>query len=221
MKHREAEIVLDSFVRGEVDQDQADLVRRHLEKCADCREWVETFSQLALIVDDEVVNHLTSDDLARFAVEASHASGALADPRARHLDVCFTCREEFNLAVGALREARRLDESVSFLLRKVISPRSQPVFEWSLAAAAVLAIVLVLPLVSRLVGQGPESDIVISGKVLDGPQVVMTAGQVRAENSEVGKNGDLILRAGRGVVLGEGFRVAVDGRLQVESFAEE
>ena len=156
-----------------------------------------------------------SEEIARFAAGLPDSNEAHAHRVRSHLEVCNQCAQELNITRNAIRHSRQ-SRRWRDRLRIDFPATLQPAVGWSLASAAVVAILLVVPVFLRSDHSLDPGNLQITGRVLSGTQVVEARGSVLAERSQVGDEGEVTFRAGESVAFGEGFSVASGGRLQVE-----
>jgi hypothetical protein len=215
LSHEEASRLIASFAAGELDFAQALRMEGHISDCADCQEWMEVYSRLSSMLASKPMVHLGSEEIARLAAELPESNEAHAHRVRTHLGVCARCAEELNITRNAIRHSRQ-SHGWRDRLRIEWPASLRPAVGWSLASAAVVAILLVVPVFLRSDHSLAPGNLQITGRVLSGTQVVEAPGSVLAERSQVGNDSEVTFRAGESVVFGEGFSVASSGRLQVE-----
>ena len=218
MGHDEARALLPQLAGGEIGKADERLLRRHLEECADCRSWLETWSLLAdsLAPAEAEAGHLSSDQIARLA--ASRELLAESEPAAleEHLGECEDCRRLLELTREALtggRKERRKPAVTSWL------KPSRLALPMRVAAAAALVLALGLIFMPRrapeVAGIADRNDREIADTVLRGTQVIEAEGSLTARGVTVESGGEVTLRASETVILENGFSVGSGASLTV------
>lgn len=214
MKHDDARQLLDDYLAGGLEGAERGEIEEHLERCADCREWVEE-SRLfarALGTGDE---HPTSDQLARQAVDPGLLEPLEQRRLADHLRRCEACRRQLELTASALGAARESSPRRRAAGLAAVLPRALPA-RLALAASVILALALgLVPRPAETPGDA-RADLVLSDEDLRGSQVVVATGSVVA-SSVIEAGSDVVIRAGESVVLGNGFAVSPGARFAVEA----
>ncbi|MEW6323628.1 MAG: hypothetical protein AB1635_21355 [Acidobacteriota bacterium] len=138
MDHATAELLLADAAHGRLDDASREALARHVESCAECRAWADTyrFLQRSLVADaPDAGSHVASDQLARFALGAATLTAADRDEIARHVAGCGQCQAEVQLARAAVADARALPASPPAVV--TAAPRRVPL---ALAAGFALAV---------------------------------------------------------------------------------
>lgn len=235
MNHSIAVENLLAFAEGRLDGDLEPAVAAHAESCGACREWLETFQLLAdgLSLAGEG-GHLDSGLLARHAAQPHALSDFEAAYVEGHLATCRVCAEDLALvraalgATGASAPMRSAGAGSSAVRLR----RSRQVL---VAAALSVAIVLGFVVGKGLFGGGSESrrgpdgpsvveaaatevqeDGHLSGVELDGVRVIESRSNLRISDSSIKNGAKVKIRAGGGIVFGDGFKVESGASLAVE-----
>ena len=107
MDHREIEGYLPDFAAGDLDEATRVAVAAHVDQCADCRSWLETYETLfAGMSRREENQHPTSEILALRITrpeEDYEFDGADLD---HHFNDCEDCRQDLERVGDAVRAAR-------------------------------------------------------------------------------------------------------------------
>ncbi len=107
MDHREAKRHLLDFVAGDLDQGTRNAVTSHVERCVDCRAWLETHDLLASASEvDSSSDHPDSELLALCVVRPEEGNKPGRAAVRRHLESCARCRREMELVRDAVLDAR-------------------------------------------------------------------------------------------------------------------
>lgn len=138
MDHQEASRLLPDLLSGRLRDDRRAGLEAHLDECADCREWSETYDFLADALSGErETMHPSSEQLAHLAVDDELLTAPERDRLAAHLEGCADCRRELRLSHGALAAARREPSVLRFPLR--LPTQAAPAW-LALAASLILAL---------------------------------------------------------------------------------
>lgn len=229
MNHREAQRQLSDLLAGEVGDARRAELEAHLEECADCRDWSETWEFLSRALEaGHEAEHPSSEQLARLAVAAERLTAEESERLEAHLEECGDCRRELQLSRQAVTAARRGATVVPFRLRP---PSRATAWRLALAASLILALALTF-LVARPdgVGGGPvtaavdpeigrpatESAPASAGEGVVEPAAVTTESPSVVTADYSIDSGAVTLRAAEMVVLGEGFAIGTSASLGVE-----
>lgn len=211
MEHLRAIELLPALASGEVSGEQRAALRAHAEDCEECRRWLETWELLAEALAagprEGADRHPESDRLARFVVNGEELSQAELEDLTAHLADCETCRRETELTRAALEASRRLEPPRAAWPRRRIG----------LAAGVVLAVgaALVAGLMWRPAPTGADRR--LSDTSLGGRQVIEASGSLTATAVTVERGAEITFRAGDAVILEDGFSVADDASLDIET----
>ena len=212
ISHAEAEPFLPdlAFPQDSAEEISEDILR-HIESCQECRDWLETYSSLRLVLEPAALDeHVSAETLAEGA-----AGGALDRVSEEHLGTCRACRNEFELACqGLLHVGTDVDGEV--VRPGVESAGIDSFWPKALVAAAAVAVAVGVPLWQARSRQLVLPDYVISQRSLLGVEVFDAGTSIRVSDTEVSAGADVTLRAGQIVALENGFRVETDGSLRIE-----
>jgi hypothetical protein len=223
MLHDDAQRLLPELADGALHGERERQLRRHIERCGDCRSWLETYSLLAEGLGG-ATEHPTSEQLARLAVDGAVLTASEIEALSEHLESCRDCRRQVELASASLAEPGEHRGVGQAAWKRWLAPGVAV----RVAAAAVLALAVGIGFDARRAREAPEprqlvvseaADRELAGEVLQGVQVIETAGSISAREMTVERGVDLTLRAPGGVVLGNGFSVGEGGSLKIENVA--
>ncbi len=236
MRHSEAIRHLPDLLTGTLTGDRQTETAEHLAGCDSCQGWAETyrFFSDALLADD-AAEHPSSEQLAHLAVDAELLTEPERERLASHLEGCDECRRELRLSREALAGARQGPAATRLLPFRLVSRPAA--LRLALAASLILAVAVTF-VVSRRDGAGNEIaaapvaiaaappaaviariaavDRALAGNRLTGIQVIEASGAITASSVAIESGGDITLRAGEMVVLGDGFSIGSTATLGVE-----
>ena len=207
MKHEETMQLLVDLEEGRLRGPEREEVIEHARSCDKCRDWSETFQLFSLALSPGSVSHASSELLARFASEPDRLSAPDAKALKMHLETCGSCRQGVEATREALRQARRRSgdrmDSMRFYAGRL-----------AIAAAAVLGIALTFFMSSP--GAVQPVDRSLTDDSLSGVHLIEATSSITASAVAVERDGDVTLRAGDSVVLGDGFSIGENARFTVE-----
>ena len=158
---RQVENLLDSYVLGELSEEDANLVESHLQECEACRERITLIAGLAKAVRDQekagLGYHIPSETITDLALDPDAMEPGTRAEALEHLRLCEDCTRYYRIAVETGAELGQSDpaygEDTSAAerrgaTRQFLSPRWAAA--WATAAVAVAAIVYFLILRSEL-----------------------------------------------------------------------
>lgn len=210
-----AELLADHVAGRLADRDSAE-VTQHIGACDVCAQWTETYRLIRKELRgaaDPVEGHLTSEVLARLAADPQSLEEAERGSAASHLEFCDLCSHQLELSQEAIFYASR-----PLLSRKLES--RHPSFTgprvWLGVAAALIVVLLAGPLfLERWNLSGPAEER-LSGRKLQGTNMIRSRETISADAIEIPDGADVTFRAGKTVVLGDGFSVGSRARFVVE-----
>lgn len=214
MRHHKAIELLPSLETEKIAASERDELLRHLEECADCREWRETYLLFSDALAGDGVEHPSSEQLARQAADPERMTGPERQSITEHLASCAACRQESEVTAAALTQSRT-EGDANLLSGRWASPATSTALRLALAASVVLAVALGFTLRSP---EAPDATVArqLSGEQLSGVQVIEAANSISAEFVTVGGDGEVTFRAGESVALSDGFSVGSDTTFRVE-----
>jgi len=235
MRHRCATDYLPDLGSGSLDAATEVALSSHVDGCTACQEWLATREVLAGGLSETPNSHPDSDVLALCVMRPEEVHEPGREDLRIHLESCLRCRREVALVRAAVHAARPARREVSETSR---SPSFKVARRWMAAAVAVLvvgggALLLGPPLLDRwapetsrradtargtsLPVSEEEEREELSGLDLEGVQVIGRDRTLVVSQVTVTSGADVTFRSDRGVVFGDGFRVAKGGRLRVGS----
>ena len=106
MDHDAAHLLVADLVQGTLDPPRRDEVERHLDGCAECQAWRETYLLLARsLAVDPTGGHPDAGTLAAYGLHASRLADSDRAAVAAHLEQCGECRRHVDLIRRAVDEA--------------------------------------------------------------------------------------------------------------------
>lgn len=229
MDHREIEDYLPDFAAGDLDESTRVAVSAHVDRCADCRSWLETYETLfAGMSQREENQHPTSEILALCITrpeEDYEFGGADLD---HHLDDCEDCREDLERVGDAVRAARPSPTPAAN-----ISPFRVAPSWWRVAAAGVVGVgigsllmfgtvgfdqprIEVSDRSSGLDGRGNDSSREeISDAEIEGTRFIEAEGSLTISQVRIKDGARVTIYAGDGVAFGNGFQIGPETRVSI------
>lgn len=222
VQHDESTRYLPELAAGDLDGELARRVSSHVEGCADCRDWLDTYQLLAAAATSSKTKHPgsahpSSEVLASLAVDPATFDPISRDSVLDHLMTCHDCSNEIDLCRGALatgdvvRSGERGSESVAW------SSGRSSMSRWQTSIAAGLTgLALAASLYFAMAARFSPDQYLISNTTLRGNQTIRATEQIAASRSQVDSGARITLRA-KEVVLGDGFTVDRNAVLVIES----
>jgi hypothetical protein len=133
MDHDEAKLLLSEYLEGTLDESLQAHVRAHVDACAECRAWIESYQLVEKAMSKDSETHPSSDDLAAFTVEPESLAAPTLASIARHISRCESCREIVEATRDAVQSAPETTTSA------VASRRGTM---WTALAAAIAVVAL-------------------------------------------------------------------------------
>ena len=97
MEHEQAAALIADYATGRLDADERGTIERHVASCAGCRELLaearELRRALQLERPEQLMAHVQSAHLTRFALDRSGLDSGLSSWIEEHLSSCDACRE--------------------------------------------------------------------------------------------------------------------------------
>lgn len=237
MRHRDAIEYLPEHGSRSLDPVTEEELLLHAEHCEECKGWLLTRDFLASAYGpghEHHAEHPVSDLLALCVIRPEEVHEPDRKEVRLHLEQCGTCRHELDLARLAVLHGRPSAEAPRG--RSVHPPPSRLLSRTGRAIAAGLAVVLLGAgffiggvLVGRIdsagsrvgeqpgVSNGLDSTEELSGRDLDGTQILGAEGRLVVSKLTVRSGADITFQAGESVAFGDGFRVLSGARLRVAS----
>lgn len=145
--HGDARLLLSDLLEGRLGRTEKEAVQAHLESCARCRSWVETYTLAREALDEDRLHHLPSGEVAQFAIEPEQLEPEQLERIATHLRSCESCKDEVETCRDASAAARHGGR------RRSVTGRNLRV---ALAAAIALATVA-YPIYIGISRPGPDA----------------------------------------------------------------
>jgi len=213
MDHREIEGCLADFAAGDLDEATSADISLHIENCAECRSWLETYESLfAEMSRREENQHPTSEILALRVTrpeEEYEFDGADLD---HHLSACEDCRQDLERVGEAVRAARPSPTPTA----------NTPLFKvarswWRVAAAGIVGIGIGSLLIFGTLGiDQPDNELFeISDTVIEGTHLIETEGSITISHVRIKDGATVTIHAGDSVAFGNGFQVGPETRVSV------
>lgn len=180
----------------------------------DRRAWGEDYQAFAAALADLGEEHPSSERLALLAVEPARVPREESVALEEHAESCPACRRQLELTRAAIahgRGERRVETSPR---RRAAGPARWPQrLAWAAALIAVLGVGFAAFRGDlggwQRGGASRLSENVSGTRVVEVPDTLLAA-------TAIEDGGDVSFRAGRSVILGNGFSVGSDVRLTVE-----
>ncbi|MDH3745129.1 MAG: zf-HC2 domain-containing protein [Acidobacteriota bacterium] len=208
MQHHEVVDLLPELESGTLGDATRPAVLQHLDTCDECRSWVATCEWFSgALAETSEDPHPSSDQLARYSVDSTRLAEPEREQLAAHLAVCDNCAEEVRLTEAALTG----DEQNATILHfgRRVEHRSRAALKTGLAATLAFASLLAFSYYK-------SHHTRLSGDHLAGTRVVEAIDSIKAVSTTIESGGDVTFRAGKTVVLGEGFSIGSDASFRIE-----
>lgn len=219
MDHSEARELLETPL-ATLGGERGAALREHLAGCAECRDWQSDLRFLAQALKGPVNDHLSSEEIARRAVDPEDLTPFERARVDEHLEACRECHQELTLATGALTRARGGRGRLSALAASAASAANAVgahalPLRWALAVGLIAAVAL-----GFLFQGSPATDAAgvrsLSGGSLRGTQIIDAPRSIMATSVTIDRGSNVALRAGESVAFGDGFSVGSDASFSVE-----
>lgn len=229
MRHSEARELLVDWEHGALEPSTRTDVATHVESCATCRDWLDTYRLLATALGPAgagAAGHPQSELLARWAVRPHEVEAREQERLQEHLRSCPECHRAMTVVPEALFEAKR---PVS-RLRGALSPG------WlqRAALAAGLATLVVggalwlrartaepvpgAPPMAEVFGPGSQEGTGehLSGVELDGTRTIQGERRLTLTDVEIPSGSSITLRAEERIAFGNGVRIGPGTKVAIE-----
>jgi len=213
MDHREIEVCLPDFAAGNLDEATSANISLHIEKCAGCRSWLETYESLfAEMSRPEENEHPTSEILALRVTRPEEEYEFDGADLEHHLSACEDCRQDLERVGEAVRAARP-----SPIPAANTSPFKVARVWWRVAAAGIVGVGLgSLLMFGRLGVDKPEIELFeISDTVIEGTQLIQSEGSITISQVRIKDGATVTIHAGDSVAFGNGFQVGPETRVSI------
>ncbi len=214
MDHSRASGLLTQYVSEDLEPHRHRAVEEHLERCENCRSWIDTYRLLAESLSVETVSataHLSSQEVAIFALAPHELDEAARANCETHVHSCGVCREEVEVVTAAVSEARA---GRNLPWRRLVRVEWPGVSRAPLAWAASLVLLVGVLVIGQSMSQKAET-LHLSGDVFHGEKIFRGQKVVLVEGAKVSSGATVTLQAGDVVAFGEGFSVDLGGSLAV------
>lgn len=208
MEHLQATQLLSEHDTGRLSPAEIQALDGHIARCQECRGWIATYGLLA---EASSRQHLGSQDLCDFALEAPGLSRAARERCERHLEGCSECRREVSLVRSGV-----LESTEGVLVNPSFAGGGRKLASWprGLAIAATLVLLIGgLVMASRL--HIPVTDEYrLVGESVQEDRSIEASRSILVEATKV-KTGSQLSMQSEVVVFGDGFFVESGAALTV------